>query len=347
MADAYEVIRDCRENHYQRCHECPVLTCGDNTSPERGHMDEARRQLAAALTAESDARAALATERAAREAAEKERDRFRADHEHACTLVARMHAAAVGEVTGPKLGVVEDVAAVRVRAEAAEAAATGKDAELARLRAESRRWYRADGTFEELAPEQVIERRKEAAKKLADCDRIRGELKRIRVETLEMAARSVCALCRRGVPLDHTQAGDYHFNPDPGPGSTWLPCEGRAIRALSPGPDPLISSRPDVRGGEPCIAGTRITAAANASLHADGWSIELILGEWQALTREQVEAAIRFGEGRREKGRTPKAENGKAELCPVCDLGLDDGAHNLASPACRQRAAAAAGGGAQ
>lgn len=37
----------------------------------------------------------------------------KADRDRACRLVAEMHAAAVGEVTGPKVGVVEDVAAIR------------------------------------------------------------------------------------------------------------------------------------------------------------------------------------------------------------------------------------------
>lgn len=38
---------------------------------------------------------------------------LREDYENACVLVAQMHAAAVGEVRGPTVGVVEDVAAVR------------------------------------------------------------------------------------------------------------------------------------------------------------------------------------------------------------------------------------------
>lgn len=35
------------------------------------------------------------------------------NYEGACKLVAEMHAAAVGKITGPRLGVVEDVAAIR------------------------------------------------------------------------------------------------------------------------------------------------------------------------------------------------------------------------------------------
>ena len=42
----------------------------------------------------------------------------------------------------------------------------GMKAEIATLRAEARRWYTADGTFEEMEPAEVIERRKAAAKAL-------------------------------------------------------------------------------------------------------------------------------------------------------------------------------------
>lgn len=48
---------------------------------------------------------------------EAENERLKKDYQHACNLVADMHAAAVGDVTGPKVGVVEDVAAVRAENE--------------------------------------------------------------------------------------------------------------------------------------------------------------------------------------------------------------------------------------
>ena len=44
---------------------------------------------------------------------EKEKDEMRARWESACGTVAAMHAAAVGEVCGPRRGVVEDVADLR------------------------------------------------------------------------------------------------------------------------------------------------------------------------------------------------------------------------------------------
>jgi len=40
-------------------------------------------------------------------------ERHKSDEEYACQLVAAMHAAAVGEVKGPKRGVVEDVEDLR------------------------------------------------------------------------------------------------------------------------------------------------------------------------------------------------------------------------------------------
>jgi len=40
-------------------------------------------------------------------------DEVKTDYVHACKTIADMHAAAVGEITGPKRGVVEDVADVR------------------------------------------------------------------------------------------------------------------------------------------------------------------------------------------------------------------------------------------
>ena len=51
------------------------------------------------------------------EYAKAEAERFKEEHQGACHLVARMHAAAVGEVTGPNRGVVEDVEDLRLRAE--------------------------------------------------------------------------------------------------------------------------------------------------------------------------------------------------------------------------------------
>lgn len=43
--------------------------------------------------------------------------KLRTDYEEACKLVAYMHAAAMGKVTSPVLGVIEDVAALKAEAD--------------------------------------------------------------------------------------------------------------------------------------------------------------------------------------------------------------------------------------
>jgi len=48
-----------------------------------------------------------------------ERDELKSSHGYACKLVATMHEAAVGEIRGPSLGVVEDVRALREERDAA------------------------------------------------------------------------------------------------------------------------------------------------------------------------------------------------------------------------------------
>jgi hypothetical protein len=48
------------------------------------------------------------------EYAKAEAARFKEEHQGACHLVAQMHAAAVGEVTGPNRGVIEDVEDLRL-----------------------------------------------------------------------------------------------------------------------------------------------------------------------------------------------------------------------------------------
>lgn len=73
--------------------------------------------------------------------------------------------------------------------------------DAARLRAEARRWYLADGSFEELEPEVVIERRKQAARDLAawkkgveDANRIAQEHDAARAQAEEANATLVAAL---------------------------------------------------------------------------------------------------------------------------------------------------------
>ena len=69
-----------------------------------------------AVGAGSTPLSALAAENAA---LRTERDEAQRDYLRACQTVAEMHAAAVGEVCGPKRGVVEDVADLRAERDAA------------------------------------------------------------------------------------------------------------------------------------------------------------------------------------------------------------------------------------
>jgi uncharacterized protein (DUF433 family) len=57
---------------------------------------------------------------------------------------------------------------------------------------------------------------------------------------------------------------------------------------------PLISVNPEICGGAPCIAGTRIMVSSILSQIAGGYSIEKILQGYPQLTREQVVSAIEY-----------------------------------------------------
>lgn len=71
----------------------------------------------------TELRERLAASEKARKEAERERDEAKQAHEGACRLVANMHHAATGSVTGPIRGVVEDVADISARLAAAESRA--------------------------------------------------------------------------------------------------------------------------------------------------------------------------------------------------------------------------------
>lgn len=58
----------------------------------------------------------LCDESYARQKAEDEVARWKGRYENSCDLVARMHEAAVGEIRGPIIGVVEDIKALREQA---------------------------------------------------------------------------------------------------------------------------------------------------------------------------------------------------------------------------------------
>jgi chromosome segregation ATPase len=74
------------------------------------HRAQAEARIAELEAERDEALRAEAREARIANLMEAERDEAREDYREACATVAQMHAAAVGEVTGPKRGVVEDVA---------------------------------------------------------------------------------------------------------------------------------------------------------------------------------------------------------------------------------------------
>lgn len=58
--------------------------------------------------------------------------------------------------------------------------------------------------------------------------------------------------------------------------------------------EPLIVSDPKIMVGKPVIKGTRITVEHILEELANGLTIEQILAEYPRLTRQDVQAALRF-----------------------------------------------------
>lgn len=56
----------------------------------------------------------------------------------------------------------------------------------------------------------------------------------------------------------------------------------------------LIKSDPEILGGKPIVAGTRISVELILTRIAEGRSVEDIIAEYPHLKREQVVAAIEF-----------------------------------------------------
>jgi uncharacterized protein (DUF433 family) len=56
----------------------------------------------------------------------------------------------------------------------------------------------------------------------------------------------------------------------------------------------LITSDPEILGGKPVIAGTRISVQLILEKLGDGWSIQDLLEDYPQLTREQIIAAIAY-----------------------------------------------------
>ncbi|HEY7093184.1 MAG TPA: DUF433 domain-containing protein [Ktedonobacterales bacterium] len=56
----------------------------------------------------------------------------------------------------------------------------------------------------------------------------------------------------------------------------------------------LITADPEILGGKPVIAGTRISVQLILEKLRDGWSIQDLLEDYPHLTREQIIAAIAY-----------------------------------------------------
>ncbi|WP_353562405.1 DUF433 domain-containing protein [Longimonas sp.] len=55
-----------------------------------------------------------------------------------------------------------------------------------------------------------------------------------------------------------------------------------------------IKIRPDVLSGKPVVKGTRISVVFVVELLAHGWSVEDLLEQYPALTREDVQACLHY-----------------------------------------------------
>ena len=57
----------------------------------------------------------------------------------------------------------------------------------------------------------------------------------------------------------------------------------------------IITIEPGKRGGKPCVRGLRITVYDVLSYLASGMSIDEVLDDFPALTRDDVREQVRFG----------------------------------------------------
>ena len=68
-----------------------------------------------------------------------------------------------------------------------------------------------------------------------------------------------------------------------------------------------ISITPGVRGGKPCIKGTRITVGDVLEYLAGGMSEEQILADFPALKQEHIRACLAFAAARERRLANPSA----------------------------------------
>lgn len=83
------------------------------------------------------------------------------------------------------------------------------------------------------------------------------------------------------------------------------PAHPRAVR--DPATIGKITRTPNIQGGAPCIAGTRVTTSTIGNFHAGGHAVAAINKEFPHLTEADIIAAIAYERVRREKAEAAKA----------------------------------------
>lgn len=71
--------------------------------------------------------------------------------------------------------------------------------------------------------------------------------------------------------------------------------------------DDRITISPGIRGGKPCVRGTRITVYDVLEYLAGGMSEEDILADFPSLTREDIRACLAFAAARERRLAVPPA----------------------------------------
>jgi uncharacterized protein (DUF433 family) len=69
-----------------------------------------------------------------------------------------------------------------------------------------------------------------------------------------------------------------------------------------PGPEhPHVAVDPDIQGGYPVVAGTRVTVDAVVGMWEEGFGVEEILDEYPDLTIEDIDDALAYDVDAREE----------------------------------------------
>ncbi|MBI2327140.1 DUF433 domain-containing protein [Candidatus Curtissbacteria bacterium] len=76
----------------------------------------------------------------------------------------------------------------------------------------------------------------------------------------------------------------------------------------------LITQNPNILGGKPIIAGTRMSVEVILEFLAGGMEIKEMLKEYPFLTREQIQAAIEYAAGKVGSAGTSKEKRENIKL---------------------------------